>query len=196
MARHARACAAALHARQRFRGAATAATGACRLQKETGMVLRFAIGEPPAELEQEVQEEEEAFGPLLRIPGKVGPIQAHCARGRGLRSRASSAPSAQDTYKTLTFKTVAFWEVVAAQFSARYVVKVDDDSYVRLDRLAVALGQWQAMGAGARPAARPPPAHRGAPGGRSRARSRRVRRLLQGQGQQREPPAAAHAPLV
>jgi hypothetical protein len=47
------------------------------------MVLRFAIGEPPAELEQEVQEEEEAFGPLLRIPGKVGPSQAGCAHGRG-----------------------------------------------------------------------------------------------------------------
>ena len=56
----------------------------------------------------------------------------------------------QDTYKTLTFKTVAFWEVVAQQFSVQYVIKVDDDSYVRLDRLAIAVGQWQAMGAGAR----------------------------------------------
>ena len=55
----------------------------------------------------------------------------------------------QDTYKTLTFKTVAFWEVVAQHFSVQYVIKVDDDSYVRLDRLAIAIGQWQAMGAGA-----------------------------------------------
>ncbi|KAK9834060.1 hypothetical protein WJX81_006707 [Elliptochloris bilobata] len=95
-----------------------------RLQEETGMVLRFAIGDPPAELEQDILQEEEASGPFLRIPGKV-----------------------RDTYKTLTFKTVAFWEVVAQHFSVQYVIKVDDDSYVRLDRLAIAIGQWQAIGA-------------------------------------------------
>lgn len=65
----------------------------------------------------------------------------------------------QDTYKSLTFKTVAFWEVVSQQFNVQYVVKVDDDSYVRLDRLAIALGQWQAMGAGAIPTCAPALTH-------------------------------------
>ena len=45
---------------------------ALRLHEETGMVLRFAIGDVPAELEQDIQQEEEASGPFLRIPGKVG----------------------------------------------------------------------------------------------------------------------------
>ena len=114
------------------------------------MVLRFAIGNPPAELELEIQQEEDASGPFLRIPGKARLLSGvslvqECAR-RGL----SRAPvQVQDTYKTLTFKTVAFWEVVAQHFSVQYVIKVDDDSYVRLDRLAIAIGQWQAVGAGA-----------------------------------------------
>lgn len=114
------------------------------------MVLRFAIGSPPAELELEIQQEEGAAGPFLRIPGK-----ARLQNGMSLVQEGavagplSRAPlQVQDTYKTLTFKTVAFWEVVAQHFSVQYVVKVDDDSYVRLDRLAIAVGQWQAMGAG------------------------------------------------
>lgn len=54
----------------------------------------------------------------------------------------------QDTYKRLTFKTVAFWEHVSMLYDVTYVVKVDDDSYVRLDRLAIALRQWVDRGAG------------------------------------------------
>jgi hypothetical protein len=54
----------------------------------------------------------------------------------------------QDTYKRLTFKTVAFWERVSALYDVKYVVKVDDDSYVRLDRLTIALQQWADKGAG------------------------------------------------
>ena len=42
-------------------------------------------------------------------------------------------------------------QVAVRLFSVRYIIKVDDDSYVRLDRLAVAVGQWQAFGAGAQP---------------------------------------------
>ena len=55
----------------------------------------------------------------------------------------------QDIYQRLTFKTVAFWEVVSSLYNVDYVVKVDDDSYVRLDRLSIALSQWANMGAGA-----------------------------------------------
>ena len=54
----------------------------------------------------------------------------------------------QDIYQRLTFKTVAFWEVVSNLYNVNYVIKVDDDSYVRLDRLSIAVSQWANMGAG------------------------------------------------
>jgi galactosylxylosylprotein 3-beta-galactosyltransferase len=56
--------------------------------------------------------------------------------------------ASQDIYQRLTFKTVAFWEVVSSLYNVDYVIKVDDDSYVRLDRLSLALSQWAQMGAG------------------------------------------------
>ena len=33
----------------------------------------------------------------------------------------------------------------------KYVIKVDDDNFVRLDRLAVAVQQWEYFGAGMAP---------------------------------------------
>ena len=33
-------------------------------------------------------------------------------------------------------------------YDVNYVIKVDDDSYVRLDRLSIAVSQWANMGAG------------------------------------------------
>ena len=55
----------------------------------------------------------------------------------------------QDHYKTLAFKTLAFWQLVIEQYDAKYIIKVDDDNYVRLDRLAIAVRQWDDQGAGA-----------------------------------------------
>ena len=57
----------------------------------------------------------------------------------------------QDHYKTLAFKTLAFWQLVIEQYNARYIIKVDDDNYVRLDRLAIAVRQWEDIGAGGAP---------------------------------------------
>ena len=45
---------------------------------------------------------------------------------------------------------MAFWEVVSNLYNVDYVIKVDDDSYVRLDRLSIAISQWSDMGAGER----------------------------------------------
>jgi hypothetical protein len=39
-----------------------------RIYEETGMILKFAIGEVPAQYEAAIQEEEGAFGLFLRIP--------------------------------------------------------------------------------------------------------------------------------
>lgn len=50
------------------------------------------------------------------------------------------------------------WQLVYEQYNVKYVIKVDDDNYVRLDRLAVAVQQWEYFGAGVAPvqAASPP----------------------------------------
>ena len=48
----------------------------------------------------------------------------------------------------LSYKTLALWRLAEERFEADYVIKVDDDNYVRLDRLAIALGQWTDLGAG------------------------------------------------
>ncbi len=39
-----------------------------RIYEETGMILKFAIGEVPAEYEAAIQQEESAHGSFLRIP--------------------------------------------------------------------------------------------------------------------------------
>ncbi|KAK9905686.1 hypothetical protein WJX75_004632 [Coccomyxa subellipsoidea] len=93
-----------------------------RLEDETGMHLRFAVGEVPEEHREEIAQEEAKYGSFLRIP-------------------------LQDHYDTLSYKTMALWKVVEEQYDAQYVLKVDDDNYVRLDRLAIALDQWTEFGA-------------------------------------------------
>ena len=74
------------------------------------------------------------------------------SRAQSCGKGADDWQSPQDTYQRLTFKTVMFWSTVSSLYSVKYVVKVDDDSYVRLDRLTIALGQWADVGAG-KPAA-------------------------------------------
>ena len=60
------------------------------------MVLRFAIGNPPAELELEIQQEEDASGPFLRIPGKarllsgLSLVQEYARQTAEPRARAGS----------------------------------------------------------------------------------------------------------
>lgn len=54
----------------------------------------------------------------------------------------------QDEYHGLSYKTMALWKIAEEGFSADYVIKMDDDNYVRLDRLAHALDQWTQLGAG------------------------------------------------
>ena len=47
---------------------------------------------------------------------------------------------------------MALWKIAEEQFDAEYVIKADDDNYVRLDRMVHALQQWKDLGAG-----QPPP---------------------------------------
>lgn len=71
-----------------------------------------------AEHELALQQEIEEFGPFLRLP-------------------------INDTYKTLPWKTHAFVVTAFRLYNPKFVVKVDDDVYLRLDRLRLALTQYE-----------------------------------------------------
>ena len=54
----------------------------------------------------------------------------------------------QESYAALNKKTLAFFGTAAKMFDTEYIVKVDDDAFVRLDRLSHAVDQWRRLGAG------------------------------------------------
>ena len=54
----------------------------------------------------------------------------------------------QEQYASLTNKTVAFLKAVTSQYSPQYIVKADDDVYLRVDRLPYAIKQWTAFKSG------------------------------------------------
>ena len=49
---------------------------------------------------------------------------------------------------SLTNKTLSFLRMATTLFDAEYIVKADDDVYLRLDRLPLAIKQWRSRGAG------------------------------------------------
>ena len=49
---------------------------------------------------------------------------------------------------SLTQKTLAFLKAAVSSHNARYIVKVDDDVYLRTDRLTHALLQYEEISAG------------------------------------------------
>ena len=57
---------------------------------------------------------------------------------------------AQESYAALNKKTLAFFGAAAREYDADYIVKVDDDAFMRLDRLSHAVEQWRQLGAGTR----------------------------------------------
>lgn len=54
----------------------------------------------------------------------------------------------QEAYMSLTNKTLSFLRMATTLFDAEYIVKADDDVYLRLDRLPLAIKQWRMRGAG------------------------------------------------
>lgn len=140
------------------RAVSSMATSLCRLEQETGMYIRFAIGEVPEEHRESIEEEERTYGSFLRIPIKV--CQEHDTGSGTYRSFLWQCPHdfllrEQDEYHALSYKTMALWKLAEEQFDAQFIIKIDDDNYVRLDRLAHALGQWVDLGAGALAAVMP-----------------------------------------
>lgn len=57
----------------------------------------------------------------------------------------------QEAYGSLPAKTLAFFKAVSSEYAAEYVVKVDDDAYLRVWAIPQAVRQWQGFGAGVSP---------------------------------------------
>lgn len=89
-----------------------------RLETE-GVVIRFVVGHAKDELaEAAMQAEQRANGCFLRLP-----IMEH--------------------YGGLPHKVVTFMRLVLAAYSFDYLFKIDDDVYMRVDRVVPAVQQWQ-----------------------------------------------------
>lgn len=56
---------------------------------------------------------------------------------------------AQEAYLDLAKKTLAFFSAVTALHNADYIIKVDDDVYLRMDHVPHIVQQWRGLGAGA-----------------------------------------------
>eukprot|EP00884_Botryococcus_braunii_P015751 jgi/Botrbrau1/285/Bobra.0022s0253.1 len=94
-----------------------------RLYMETGVLVRFAVGRSRQGNMLELESEEANYGEFFYLPLK-------------------------DSAEGETLKLVALWETIAKRVKAKYIIKADDDSYVRMDRLVQAISQWDTMGAG------------------------------------------------
>lgn len=181
----------------------------CRVEKQTGMLFRFAIGHSENRAQEAAMNKEiEEKGAFLRLPIQVGlqpPVTRHpwdlrtddfadlkvnamvnlkdsesnCHNHLYIggivplldiswlyRSRIAlhqellrnicqswqvviaASKFVQEAYASLTTKTLVFLQVVIAQYDADYIVKVDDDVYLRTDRLPYAMAQWTQHRAG------------------------------------------------
>ena len=91
--------------------------------RKAGIVTKFVIGHSKdLSREQELQKEIEKYDDFMRIP-------------------------TTESYGNLAVKSRVFLEMVMLEYSPDYIVKVDDDVYVRLDRIPSAIRQWKEMNA-------------------------------------------------
>ncbi|EFN52007.1 hypothetical protein CHLNCDRAFT_10529, partial [Chlorella variabilis] len=89
-----------------------------RLQGEQRILVRFVIGHSAdAEQEAALNAEEAQHRDFVRLNLTEG-------------------------YANLPTKTLAFLRAVTTQYDPQYIVKIDDDVYLRLDRLPHAVQQW------------------------------------------------------
>lgn len=54
----------------------------------------------------------------------------------------------QEQYGSLTNKTLAFLQLVTRLYEPQYIVKADDDVYLRVDRIPIAVKQWSVLQSG------------------------------------------------
>eukprot|EP00890_Picochlorum_soloecismus_P002142 jgi/Picsp_1/2929/NSC_01154-R1_galactosyltransferase family protein len=88
---------------------------------KAGIVTKFVIGNcKDQHREEELQKEVDKYDDFMRIP-------------------------TTESYENLAVKSRVFLEIVMLEYSPDYIVKVDDDVYVRLDRIPGAIRQWKEM---------------------------------------------------
>jgi len=85
-----------------------------------GIVLRFVIGSKTTDPkgEAEIAAEEATYGGFLHL-------------------------DIEETYLRLTNKTLTFFRTVMELYNPQYIIKVDDDVYLRVDRVPAAIIQWR-----------------------------------------------------
>ncbi|KAK9821519.1 hypothetical protein WJX74_006420 [Apatococcus lobatus] len=94
-------------------------------QKRTGIVLRMVMGSKGLLDDERVamQQEADKHGPFLWLPIK-------------------------EQYKELYAKTQSFLSIVTCHYDAQWIVKVDDDIYISLEKVPALLEQWERKGVG------------------------------------------------
>eukprot|EP00210_Caulerpa_lentillifera_P004025 g3840.t1 len=94
-----------------------------RIEKESGIVIRFIVGHSSDPKEEEkLAEEERTYGDFLRVP-------------------------LVESYYALTNKTKTFMATAFSVYDPDWIVKVDDDVYYMFERTLLAMEQWDKMGA-------------------------------------------------
>eukprot|EP01025_Chloroclados_australasicus_P015974 TRINITY_DN1779_c0_g3_i1.p1 TRINITY_DN1779_c0_g3~~TRINITY_DN1779_c0_g3_i1.p1 ORF type:complete len:500 (-),score=47.29 TRINITY_DN1779_c0_g3_i1:810-2114(-) len=93
------------------------------LEREQNYVIRYVIGHINNQtLEDQIAYEHEKYGGFMRIDH-------------------------MESYSGLPQKTLKFFSLVASQYDADYIIKIDDDVYLKFDRLEAGMKQWEKMGA-------------------------------------------------
>ena len=91
--------------------------------RQAKIVVKFVVGRyGDASMDALVDAEIEAHGDIMRLEVEEG-------------------------YQKLTFKTRAFFETALELYDAKYYMKIDDDVYLKINRLPSALIQWDGIGA-------------------------------------------------
>jgi hypothetical protein len=71
-----------------------------------------------------------------------------CTQGKPFPPLDNNWSNLQEAYLSLTTKTLVFLQHVTQQYEADFIMKVDDDVYLRTDRLPHVMDQWKRHGAG------------------------------------------------
>lgn len=94
-----------------------------KLEDDHGIVARFVIGHSiDTQQELRLQKEMRDNGDFLQL-------------------------GISESYLSLATKTLNFFSTVSKLYNARYILKVDDDVYLRLDRVPSVVAQWEGLGA-------------------------------------------------
>ncbi|KAI8471825.1 MAG: galactosyltransferase-domain-containing protein [Monoraphidium minutum] len=93
-------------------------------ERRHGVVVRFVVGRSrSAASERSMAEEAALHGDVMRLPLEEG-------------------------YLNLPNKTRTFFAAAAELYEADWVIKMDDDVYLNMERLTLAMRQWDRIGAG------------------------------------------------